>query len=101
MVEENGKQGKGKKKKQDRNSSTDKGRYFLICYQTTEGISRTLRIDSKMLAEAESEDPQKNRGSGGRGLASGGRNDREAGAARRTDPMRRVCGDAERGMGRE
>ena len=60
VVEENGKQGKGKKKKQTE-TVYGQGQVFPDMLSNNEGISRTLRIDSKRLAEAENEDPQKNR----------------------------------------
>ncbi len=60
VVEENGKQGKGKKKKQTE-TVYGQGQVFPDMLSNNEGISRTLRIDSKKLAEAESEDPQKNK----------------------------------------
>ena len=53
-------QGKGKKKKQTE-TVYGQGQVFPDMLSNNEGISRTLRIDSKKLAEAESEDPQKNR----------------------------------------
>ena len=52
--------GKGKKKKQTQ-TVYGQGALFSDMLSNTESISRTLRIDSKKLAEAESEDPQKNR----------------------------------------
>ena len=59
-IEENGKQGKGKKKKQTQ-IVYGQGQVFPDMLSNDEGISRTLRIDSKKLAEAESEDPRKNK----------------------------------------
>ena len=58
IVEENNNQGKGKKKKQ---KVYGQGQVFPDMLSNTESSSRTLRIDSKMLAQAESEDPQKNK----------------------------------------
>ncbi len=52
--------GKGKKKKQTQ-TVYGQGQVFPDMLSNTESNSHTLRIDSKMLAEAESEDPQKNR----------------------------------------
>ena len=57
VVEENNNQGKGKKKKQ---TVYGQGQVFPDL-SNTESNSRTLRIDSKMLDAAESEDPQKNK----------------------------------------
>ena len=100
VVDHNGSSGRGRRRRQTE-VVYGQGAVFPDMLSNTENSSRTLRIDSKMLAEAESEDPQKNKTQAGRGLAAGGRNDRKAGTTRGTDPMRRVCGDAERGMGRE
>ncbi len=52
--------GKGKKKKQTQ-TVYGQGQVFSEMLSNNEDISRTLRIDSKMLAEAESENPQKNK----------------------------------------
>ena len=60
VIEENSKQGKGKKKKQTQ-TVYGQGQVFPDMLSNDEGISRTLRIDSKKLAEAESEDPRKNK----------------------------------------
>ena len=57
VVEENNNQGKGKKKKQ---TVYGQGQIFPDL-SNTESNSRTLRIDSKILDAAESEDPQKNK----------------------------------------
>ena len=57
VVEENNNQGKGKKKKQ---TVYGQGQIFPDL-SNTESNSRTLRIDSKILAAAESEDPRKNK----------------------------------------
>ena len=59
VVDENS-TGKRRKKKTDENSLRA-GCYLPELLSNSEGITRTLRIDSKMLAEAESEDPNKNR----------------------------------------
>ena len=53
-------QGKGKKKKQTE-TVYGGGALFSDMLSNSEVTSRTLRIDSKKLAEAESEDPQKNK----------------------------------------
>lgn len=50
----------GKKKKQTQ-TVYGQGQVFPDMLSNTESSSHTLRIDSKMLAEAESEDPQKNK----------------------------------------
>ena len=57
VVEENNNQGKGKKKKQ---TVYGQGRVFPDL-SNTESNSRTLRIDSKMLEAAESDNPKKNK----------------------------------------
>ena len=41
--------------------SMDKVPYFLICYRIRKTVHAPCKIDSKVLAEAESEDPQKNK----------------------------------------
>ena len=53
VVEENG--------KNSTKTIYSQGSLFPDMLSNSEGISRTLRIDSKKLAEAESDDPQKNR----------------------------------------
>ena len=60
VVEENSNQRMGKKKKQFQ-TVYGQGQVFPDMLSNTEGISRTLRIDSKKLAAAESEDPRKNK----------------------------------------
>ena len=60
VVEENGSSGRRRKKKQIQ-TVYGQGQVFPDMLSNTESSSRTLRIDSKKLAEAESEDPQKNR----------------------------------------
>ena len=59
VVDENS-TGKRRKKKQMK-TVYEQGAIFPELLSNSEGITRTLRIDSKMLAEAESEDPDKNR----------------------------------------
>ena len=58
VIEENNNQGKGKKKKQ---TVYGQGQVFPDMLSNTVSSSRTLRIDSKILAAAESEDPRKNK----------------------------------------
>ena len=58
VVKENSDQGKKKKQFQ---TVYGQGAVFPDMLSNTESSSRTLRIDSKMLAQAESEDPQKNK----------------------------------------
>ena len=67
VVEENNNQGKGKKKKQ---TVYGQGQIFPDL-SNTESNSRTLRIDSKILAAAESEDPRKNKTQAAEGFTPG------------------------------
>ena len=60
VVGENNNRGKGRKKKQTQ-TSYGQGALFPEMLSNSEGTSRTLRIDSKKLAEAESDDPKKNK----------------------------------------
>ncbi len=60
VVDTNSNRGRGRRKKQTQ-TVYGQGAVFPDMLSNTENNSRTLRIDSKMLAEAESEDPQKNR----------------------------------------
>ena len=60
VVDNNGNSGRGRKKKQTE-TVYGQGALFSDMLSNSEVTSRTLRIDSKKLAEAESEDPQKNR----------------------------------------
>ena len=60
VVDTNGSSGRGRKKKQTQ-TVYGQGAVFPDMLSNTESNSRTLRIDSKILAAAESEDPQKNR----------------------------------------
>ena len=60
VVDNNGNRGRGRRKKQTQ-TVYGQGAVFPDMLSNTESNSRTLRIDSKMLAAAESEDPQKNR----------------------------------------
>ena len=60
VVDTNGNRGRGRRKKQIQ-TVYGQGAVFPDMLSNTASNSRTLRIDSKMLAEAESEDPQKNR----------------------------------------
>ena len=50
-----------KRKKKETKIVYERGSVFPEFLDNSEGVTRTLRIDSKMLAEAESEDPNKNR----------------------------------------
>ena len=50
-----------KRKKKETKIVYEQGAIFPDLLSNSEGVTRTLRIDSKMLAEAESEDPNKNR----------------------------------------
>ena len=59
-IVDDGSTGKRRKKKQTK-IVYEQGAIFPELLANSEGITRTLRIDSKMLAEAESEDPNKNR----------------------------------------
>ena len=58
VIGENG--GKGKKKKGTK-TAYGQGAVFSDLLSNEGGVLRTIRIDSKMLAQAESEDPTKNR----------------------------------------
>lgn len=58
VVEASGTRGRGKK---ETKIVYGQGALFPDMLANSEGVTRTLRIDSKMLAEAESEDPTKNR----------------------------------------
>ena len=60
VVDNNGNSGRGRRKKQTE-TVYGQGALFSDMLSNSEVTSRTLRIDSKKLAEAESEDPQKNR----------------------------------------
>ena len=60
VVNDSDNRGKGRKKKQTQ-TVYGQGQVFPDMLSNTEDTSRTLRIDSKMLAAAESEDPQKNK----------------------------------------
>ncbi len=60
VVDDSENRGRGRKKKQTQ-TVYGQGQIFPDILSNTENISRTLRIDSKKLAEAESEDPQKNK----------------------------------------
>ena len=60
VVDNSGNKGRGRRKKQTQ-TVYGQGAVFPDMLSNMESNSRTLRIDSKMLAEAESEDPQKNR----------------------------------------
>ena len=60
VVDNNDNKGRGRRKKQTQ-TVYGQGAVFPDMLSNTESNSRTLRIDSKMLATAESEDPQKNR----------------------------------------
>jgi type III restriction enzyme len=60
VVDNSGNRGRGRKKKQTQ-TVYGQGAVFPDMLSNTENNSRTLRIDSKMLAAAESEDPQKNK----------------------------------------
>ena len=51
----------GRRKKKQMKTVYEQGSVFPELLGNSEDITRTLRIDSKMLAEAESEDPNKNR----------------------------------------
>ena len=59
-IDDNGNRGRGRRKRQIQ-TVYGQGAVFPDMLSNTESSSRTLRIDSKMLAAAESEDPQKNR----------------------------------------
>ena len=59
-IDEDSIKGRGKKKKGTK-TVYEQGTIFPELLGNSEGVTRTLRIDSKMLAEAESEDPRKNR----------------------------------------
>ena len=60
VIDDNGSSGSGRRKRETE-VVYGGGAVFPDMLSNTENSSRTLRIDSKMLAEAESEDPQKNR----------------------------------------
>ena len=60
VVDDSDNRGRGRKKKQTQ-TVYGQGQVFPDMLSNTEDTSRTLRIDSKMLAAAESEDPQKNK----------------------------------------
>ena len=60
VVDDSENRGRGRKKKQTQ-TVYGQGQVFPEMLSNTESISRTLRIDSKMLADAESEDPRKNK----------------------------------------
>ena len=60
VVDDSEKRGRGRKKKQTQ-TVYGGGAVFPEMLSNTESTSRTLRIDSKMLADAESEDPKKNK----------------------------------------
>ena len=60
VVHENGSSARRRKKKETK-TVYEQGAVFPELLGNDEGVTRTLRIDSKMLAEAESEDPKKNR----------------------------------------
>ncbi|MDE0484886.1 MAG: DEAD/DEAH box helicase family protein [Candidatus Poribacteria bacterium] len=59
-VDENSTTKKSKKKNKTK-TVYDKGAIFPELFSNSENVKRTLRIDSKMLAEAESADPNRNR----------------------------------------
>ena len=60
VVDHNGSSGRGKRRRQTE-VVYGRGAVFPDMLSNTENSSRTLQIDSKVLAEAESEDPQKNK----------------------------------------
>ena len=60
VIDDNGSSGSGRRKRETE-VVYGGGAVFPDMLSNTENSSRTLRIDSKMLAEAESADPQKNR----------------------------------------
>ena len=60
VVAENNTSRKGRKKKETK-ITYEEGSVFPEFLDNSNGVTQTLRIDSKMLAEAESEDPNKNR----------------------------------------
>ena len=60
----------------------------------SEGVKRTLRIDSKLLAEAESADPNKTKKQAAVGVTEGCSDDWKTGEARRTNPVCCVCFNA-------
>ncbi len=51
----------GRRRKKQTKTVYEQGAVFSELLANSEGVKRTLRIDSKMLADAESEDPRKNR----------------------------------------
>ena len=60
VVHENSSSGRRRKKKETR-TVYEQGSVFPELLGNSEGVTRTFRIDSKMLAAAESEDPNRNR----------------------------------------
>ena len=60
VVDSNSNRGRGRRKKQTQ-TVYGQGAVFPDMLSNTDSDSRTLRIDSKMMTEAESEDPQKNK----------------------------------------
>ncbi|MDE0554788.1 MAG: DEAD/DEAH box helicase family protein, partial [Candidatus Poribacteria bacterium] len=60
VVHENGSSGRRRKKKETK-TVYEQGAVFPELLGNSEGVTRTFRIDSKMLAEAESENPNRNR----------------------------------------
>ena len=60
VVDHNGSGGRGRRRKQTE-VVYGQGAVFPDMLSNTENSSRTLQIDSKVMAEAESEDPQKNK----------------------------------------
>ena len=81
VVEGSGTSGRGKKKTK---IVYGQGALFPDMLANSEGVTRTLRIDSKMLAEAESEDPTKNRSQAAEDLRQAARWDNRA---RRSDAL--------------
>ena len=60
VVHENGSSGRRRKKKETK-TVYEQGSVFPELLGNSEGVTHTFRIDSKMLAAAESEDPSRNR----------------------------------------
>ncbi|MCE2400058.1 DEAD/DEAH box helicase family protein [Candidatus Poribacteria bacterium] len=61
VVDDSDTAGKSKKKKKNKMKTVyDKGSIFPELFSNTENVKRTLRIDSKMLAQAESANPNQN-----------------------------------------
>ena len=60
VIAENNTSRKGRKKKETK-ITYERGAVFPEFLDNSNGVTQTLRIDSKMLSEAESEDPNKNR----------------------------------------